>query len=114
MKKIILVVLSILCALSITASATNIGFFPITRTAQNANTKRKPIFRATRDQVKQAQAILKQRGFYSGEQTGKLDGDTRNGLKKFQEAEKLKVTGTLNKTTLEKMGVGLTDTQRTM
>ncbi|HEX8920937.1 MAG TPA: peptidoglycan-binding domain-containing protein, partial [Pyrinomonadaceae bacterium] len=85
-------------------------------TAANANTtkKRGPVFRATKDQIKQAQAILKQRGFYAGEQTGKLDDDTRAGLKKYQEAEGLKVTGTLNKVTLEKMNVTLTDKQKAM
>jgi peptidoglycan hydrolase-like protein with peptidoglycan-binding domain len=81
----------------------------------NANKpKRGPVFRATSDQVKQAQAILKQRSFYSGDETGKLNPDTRAGLKKYQEAEGLKVTGTLNKITLEKMGIALTDRQKTM
>jgi peptidoglycan hydrolase-like protein with peptidoglycan-binding domain len=64
--------------------------------------------------VKQAQAILKQRTFYSGEQTGKLDAATRAALKKYQEAEGLKVTGTLNKLTLEKMNITLTDKQKSM
>jgi peptidoglycan hydrolase-like protein with peptidoglycan-binding domain len=76
--------------------------------------KRGPIFRANKDQIKQAQAILKQRGFYAGEQTGKLDPDTRAGLKKYQAAENIKVTGTLNKVTLEKMNVTLTDKQKAM
>lgn len=80
----------------------------------NANKKRGPVFRANKDQIKQAQTILKQRGFYSGEATGKLDPDTRAGLKKYQEAEKLKVTGTLNKVTLEKMNIQLTDKQKAM
>ena len=57
---------------------------------------------------------MKQRNFYAGEQTGKLDPDTRAGLKKYQEAERIKVTGTLNKLTLEKMGIALTDRQKTM
>ena len=70
--------------------------------------------RANKDQVKQAQAILKQRGFYAGEQTGKLDANTREGLKKYQAAESLKVTGTLNKVTLVKMNITLTDKQKTM
>lgn len=85
-------------------------------TASNANktATRKPIFRATADQVKQAQAILKQRSFYAGDQTGTLDAATRAGLKKYQEAEGLKVTGTLNKLTLEKMAIALTEKQRTM
>ena len=89
--------------------------------AQNTNTstakadstrKRGPVFRATKEQIKQAQAILKQRGFYAGEATGKLDAPTRDGLKKFQEAEGLKVTGTLNAATLQRMNVALTDKQK--
>ena len=76
--------------------------------------KRGPIFRANKDQIKQAQKILKDRAFYTGEETGKLDDATRAGLKKYQEAEGIKVTGTLNKVTLEKMGVTLTDKQKAM
>ena len=83
-------------------------------TAANSNKKRGPVFRANKDQIKQAQAILKQRGFYNGEQTGKLDADTRAGLKKYQDAEKIRITGTLNKATLEKMNIALTDKQKTM
>lgn len=80
----------------------------------NANKKRSPVFRANKEQIKQAQAILKQRGFYAGEETGKLDDDTRAGLRKYQTAEGLKVTGTLNKVTLEKMNITLTDKQKAM
>jgi peptidoglycan hydrolase-like protein with peptidoglycan-binding domain len=81
---------------------------------KNTNAHRGPVFRATKDQVNQAQALLKQRNFYSGEPTGKLDDATRAGLKQYQQAEGLKVTGTLNKMTLEKMGITLTDKQKTM
>jgi peptidoglycan hydrolase-like protein with peptidoglycan-binding domain len=77
-------------------------------------TKRGPIFRATKEQINQAQALLKARGFYAGEQLGKLDDATREGLRKYQQAEGLKVTGTLNKITLEKMNITLTDKQKTM
>ena len=82
--------------------------------AANANSTRKrgPVFRATREQIKQAQGILKQRAFYAGEPTGKLDTATRDGLKKYQEAEGLKVTGTLNAASLQKMNVALTDKQK--
>jgi peptidoglycan hydrolase-like protein with peptidoglycan-binding domain len=82
--------------------------------AANANAARKrgPVFRATKEQIKQAQALLKQRAFYAGEATGKLDTATRDGLKKYQEAEGLKVTGTLNAATLQKMNVTLTDKQK--
>jgi peptidoglycan hydrolase-like protein with peptidoglycan-binding domain len=116
MRKILLAVLSLLFVFS-AAMAQNAN--SSTTTNDNTNTAapkppRKPIFRATKDQIKQAQKILKDRGFYSGEETGKLDDDTRAGLKKYQAAESLKVTGTLNKVTLEKMGITLTDKQKTM
>lgn len=118
MRKSLVAVLTLLFAFSITAMAQNAN----SKTANansatsNANStkKRGPVFRANKDQIKQAQAILKGRGFYAGEQTGKLDDDTRAGLKKYQEAEKIKVTGTLNKITLEKMNVTLTDKQKAM
>ena len=74
--------------------------------------KRSPIFRATSDQVKEAQKILKSGSMYEGDQTGKLDDATRTGLKKYQEANGLKGTGTLNRVTLEKMGIELTEKQK--
>lgn len=76
--------------------------------------KRGPVFRATKEQVREAQSLLKQRSFYGGEITGKLDANTREGLKKYQQAEGIKATGTLNRATLEKMNITLTDKQRMM
>lgn len=78
----------------------------------NSTTKKKAPFRATKEQIMAAQKILKDGGMYAGEQTGKLDDDTRAGLKKYQAANGLNVTGTLNQATLEKMGVPLTDKQK--
>lgn len=75
-------------------------------------TKRSPIFRATADQVRSAQRLLKSQGLYNGGETGRLNADTRNGLKKFQEANNIKVTGTLNRITLEAMNIELTDKQK--
>jgi hypothetical protein len=49
---------------------------------------------------------------YAGEESGKLDDATREGLKKYQEANGVKVTGTLNAATLEKMSIPLTDAQK--
>ncbi len=115
MKKIVSIFLSLLLAVAVVTAAQNTTK---STTAQNVNptakTPRKPPFRASKDQIKQAQTILKTRSFYSGLETGKLDDDTRAGLKKYQEAEGLKVTGTLNKVTLEKMAITLTDKQKTM
>ncbi len=115
MKRLTLVVLSLLLTFSIAAATQNSNSNSNSSSKNsNASKPRKPIFRATKDQIKQAQAILKERGFYAGEQTGKLDADTRAGLKKYQQAESLKVTGTLNKVTLEKMNIALTEKQKLM
>ncbi len=73
---------------------------------------KRTIFRASKEQIMQAQKMLKENGMYSGEETGKLDDATRAGLKKYQEANGIKVTGTLNQVTIEKMGIALTDKQK--
>ncbi|HSS21840.1 MAG TPA: peptidoglycan-binding domain-containing protein [Pyrinomonadaceae bacterium] len=113
MKKTLSLILSLLFVCAITVAAQNSNNSTSVKSSNTA-TKRKPIFRASKDQIMQAQKILKDRGFYAGEQTGKLNDDTRAGLKKYQEAESIKVTGTLNKLTLEKMGVELTEKQKAM
>ena len=114
MKKILATILSLLFAFAITVTAQNSNSSTTTNNSNTAAKPRKPIFRANKDQIQQAQKILKDRGFYGGEQTGKLNDDTRAGLKKYQTAENLKITGTLNKVTLEKMAIVLTDRQKTM
>jgi peptidoglycan hydrolase-like protein with peptidoglycan-binding domain len=120
MKRCLTAFLTLVLSLSIMAAAqndnANVGNASSSSSAKstNSNKKRGPVFRATKDQIKQAQAILKQRGFYGGEESGKLDADTRAGLKKFQEAEGIKVTGTLNRMTLEKMNIALTEKQKAM
>jgi len=84
-----------------------------TTSAKSTNkTSTKTIFRATADQIKAAQKLMKTKSFYSGDETGKLDDATRSGLKKYQEANGLNVTGTLNAVTLDKMGIALTDKQK--
>ena len=111
MKNILTLTLLLLCIFSTAAMAQN---STSTTSGPKQTTKRGPVFRANKDQINQAQAILKQRGFYAGEQIGKLDDATRDGLRKYQQAEGLKVTGTLNKITLEKMNITLTEKQKTM
>lgn len=74
--------------------------------------KRAPIFRPTKDQITQVQIKLKGASLYSGEATGKLSDPTRAAIKTWQGTNGLKKTGTLNRATLEKMGVELTDTQK--
>jgi hypothetical protein len=114
MKKLLAVVLSLFFVSTIAVVAQNQGSSTTGTSASAGARKRGPVFRATKDQINQAQSQLKSRGFYSGAQSGKLDDATRDGLKKFQTAENIKVTGTLNKMTLEKMGIQLTDKQKTM
>jgi hypothetical protein len=116
MKKLISIALIMFAAFLTTATAqnSNSSTASTNSSAAKPRTPRKPVFRATKDQIKQAQKILKDRNFYGGEESGKLDADTRAGLKKYQTAESLKVTGTLNKITLEKMSIVLTDRQRVM
>lgn len=73
---------------------------------------KKSIFRASKEQITEAQKIMTTASLYKGAENGKLDTDTRAALKKYQEANGLKATGTLNRETLEKMGVALTDKQK--
>jgi peptidoglycan hydrolase-like protein with peptidoglycan-binding domain len=113
MKKLLTLTVLLLCVLTAGAHAQNSTSSSSSK-AGTKTTKRGPVFKATKDQVNQAQALLKSRGFYAGEQLGKLDDATREGLRKYQQAEGLKVTGTLNKITLEKMNIALTEKQKAM
>ena len=114
MRRLLVAFLTLLCAASVPLAAQNAR--PSNASQGNAKAKpavkRGPVFRSTKEQIKQAQALLRTRGFYTGQDDGKLDADTRAALRKYQEAEGLKVTGTLNKATLERMGVILTDKQK--
>ncbi len=83
-----------------------------TEKSSSKSKSKKIIFRATVDQIKSAQRMLKEKAMYSGDETGKLNNDTRAALKKFQDENGVKVTGTLNAITLEKMGIPLTDKQK--
>ncbi len=114
MKKLLAVSLSLLTFLSLAVMGSSVSAKLRTQTSASLTKKRGPVFRATKEQIKQAQAILKTRGFYHGEATAKLDDATREGLRGFQKAEGLKVTGTMNKLTLEKLGIELTDKQKAM
>jgi peptidoglycan hydrolase-like protein with peptidoglycan-binding domain len=119
MRKLLVGTFTLLFALSVTwanqGASMKANNSSSSSSTQNTNaTKRGPIFRANKEQIKQAQAVLKQKGFYTGEQTGRLDEETRAGLRKYQAAENIKVTGTLNRMTLEKMSITLTEKQKAM
>ncbi len=114
MKKLLTVTFAALLALAVPAAAQNTKTPAQAAAGGNSNApkKRGPVFRATKEQIKQAQTLLKQRGLYAGDATGKLDPATREGLKKFQESQGIKVTGTLNAATLQKMNITLTENQK--
>jgi murein L,D-transpeptidase YcbB/YkuD len=105
-KSIFIILVSLLISVSINAQTT-----PTTATTAAATTEEKPkkqIFRANKDQITQTQKMLKV------EETGKLNDATRAAIKKYQPENGLKATGTLNRATLEKMNIELTDRQKQM
>ncbi|MGH9946457.1 MAG: peptidoglycan-binding domain-containing protein [Pyrinomonadaceae bacterium] len=107
-KSLFLIIISLFCIpglIAQTGSAT-------TSAATDAPKKRTPVFRPTKDQIKSVQEILKGKSLYSGEASGKYNTETRSGIKSFQKDNGLKETGTLNRATLEKFGVELTDSQK--
>jgi hypothetical protein len=90
---------------------------PVSESSRNPETSgnnrpRSPIFRATKDQIIQAQKMLKDKKIYNGVDDGRMNDEFRASLKKYQETEKIKVKGTLNRETLEKMGIQLTELQK--
>lgn len=93
-----------------TAQGTSTG--TSTTTASDTKTKKPPVFRPTKDQIKQVQSILKDKKLYTGEASGTYNDDTRTGIRSFQKDNGLKETGTLNRATLEKFGIALTDAQK--
>jgi murein L,D-transpeptidase YcbB/YkuD len=99
MKKLIFLIFAALL-LSVSMRAQTTPPTPKTETTKKA------VFRATKEQVTQAQKMLK------SPETGKMDDAFRAEIKKYQTANGLKATGTLNRATLEKMGIILTDKQK--
>ena len=113
MKKIFILVISLFVlsvgAFAQNASTTNTAV--VTKTSAG-KPKRGPVFRPTKDQIKQVQQILIDKKLYSGDASGTYNDPTRTGIKSFQKDNGLKQTGTLNRATLEKFGVTLTDAQK--
>ncbi len=82
------------------------------KSAGSGNKTGRKIFRATKEQIASVQEMLKSKSLYSGEATGKLNDETRAAIREWQSANNVDKTGTLNKVTLEAMGIELTDTQK--
>lgn len=110
LKKLFLVL-----SLLVFASVANLGQGTSTTGTETKTTepaKRPPVFRPTKDQIKQVQTLLKEKSLYKGEASGTYNDSTRAGIKGFQKDNGLTQTGTLNRATLEKFGVELTETQK--
>jgi peptidoglycan hydrolase-like protein with peptidoglycan-binding domain len=96
------------------SSRTNpvVPFFPDKNTVPATKNDRRPDeFRPTSGQVKEAKAILKKQGLYTGKENGKLDKEAKSALKVYQRTRNIKPTGMLDKSTLADMGIPLTKEQ---
>jgi len=59
-----------------------------------------------RGETKKVQETLRDRGFYTGPVDGMMGPQTRAGIRQYQQAESLPVTGHLDNDTAAKLGVG--------
>jgi peptidoglycan hydrolase-like protein with peptidoglycan-binding domain len=90
---------------------------PLTDRQKGIESPSKPkrvVFRVSKEQITEAQTKLKAAGSYSGAPTGKYSKEFRVAIKEFQSANGLKRKGSLNRATLEKMGIELNEKQKTI
>lgn len=69
------------------------------------------VFRPSKEQVTTAQTMLKSSGAFDGEASGRYSKEFRAAIRDYQEANGLKRSGSLNRATLEKMKIELTESQ---
>src|SRR6478672_7168486 len=113
MKTVLLLMAAFLIfASSLFAQGSSAATSSAPTSSTTSSTKKSAVFRPTKDQITKVQKILKDKKLFTGEATGKYDDATRNGIKSFQKDNGLKETATLNRATLEKFGIELTDAQK--
>jgi peptidoglycan hydrolase-like protein with peptidoglycan-binding domain len=61
----------------------------------------------SKDEIKQAQQALDQKGFKAGEADGVLGPETKSAIKELQQKQKLNATGELDSQTLSALGVSM-------
>lgn len=110
MKKLLLLVLLTLAFGSVSFAQTDAA--KATTAESDATKPKKPVFRATKDQVTAVQTKLKDAKLYTGEITGKSNADFKTAVKSWQKDNGLAANGSLNRATLEKMGIELTENQK--
>ena len=111
MKRHIILILAVLTFAGINYGQ---GTTKPTATSEAATTSakpKKPSFRATKDQITMVQTKLKEAKLYAGEITGKGNPEFKTAVKSWQKDNGLKANGSLNRATLEKMGIELTEKQ---
>lgn len=74
--------------------------------------KRPAPFTANKGQIEELQKVLIAGKMFTGEANGERSDALKEAVKKYQEANSLKVTGGINAQTLEKAGIALTDKQK--
>lgn len=85
---------------------------PTTATTATTAKPKKPSFRSTKEQVGKAQTMLTEKKMFSGEATGVSSAEWKTAVKNYQGENGLTKTGSLNRATLEKMGIELTEKQK--
>ena len=79
------------------------------RQAQSAGSQQNAgggVVNLSRDQIRQAQVILKQKGFDVGDLDGKLGPRTRKALMAYQQQQGLQATGQMDQQTVSALGIG--------
>lgn len=111
LKKVLLILpLLLICVGSMIAQGTATSDSTPTKTPEPA--KKPAAFRSTKDQVTEAQTLLKGKKQFNGEAAGVSSPEWKAALKTYQADNGLAKTGSLNRATLEKMGIKLTDKQK--
>lgn len=108
-KILLLVSISLICASVIFGQAS--ASETVTPKATPAPAKKPATFRSTKSQVIEAQTLLKAKKMYNGEATGVSSADWKTAVKTYQGDNGLAKTGSLNRATLEKMEIKLTEKQ---
>ncbi|MCS7079051.1 MAG: peptidoglycan-binding protein [Chloracidobacterium sp.] len=96
----------LVACLLVSFSGMTVAFTQDTPAAEEGSKpKKKPRANNPNTDYGKAQTILKEAGLYKGEITGYKNAETTEALRKYQEQNGLKVTGTLTNETREKMGL---------
>ncbi len=82
-----------------------------TADSDSSDKPKRIVFRPDKEQIMQAQTMLKGGGSFDDEADGKYSKELRAAIRDYQSANGLKRTGSLNRATLEKMKIELTESQ---